>query len=247
LMSNVTDQVENAIQQLAKDINIKILKADKGNVTVVMDTKEYERKLTEMVSTEEYKKLEKDPTRAIEAKVKKSFKPIADDTRQNLIVRRLALKHTKAPYLYGLPKVHKEGYPLRAIVSGIGSPCHNLERYLLNNILPFAGKSNSHINNSMDFIELVKGVKMERDDKMVSFDVVNLFTSVPRTEAMKELRDRLGRDHKLLDRTVLGVEKLMDLINLCLDTTYFQFGDQYYEQQRGLAMGSPLSPILADL
>jgi hypothetical protein len=29
--------------------------------------------------------------------------------------------------------------------------------------------------------------------------------------------------------------------------TYFQLGDQYYEQQRGLAMGSPLSPILADL
>jgi hypothetical protein len=99
---------------------------------------------------------------------------------------------------------------LRAIVSGIGSPCHNLARYLLNIISPLAGKSNSHINNSMDFIEQVKGVKMERDVKIVSFDVVNLFTSVPRTEDMKELRDRLERDHKLLDRTVLGVEKLMD-------------------------------------
>jgi valyl-tRNA synthetase len=82
LKSNVTDQEEKAIQQLAKDKNIKILKADKDNVTVVMDTKEYERKLTEMVSTEEYKKLEKDPTRAIEAKVQKSLKPIADDISQ---------------------------------------------------------------------------------------------------------------------------------------------------------------------
>jgi hypothetical protein len=41
LKSNVTDQEENAIQLLAKDKNIKILKAEKGNVTVVMDTKEY--------------------------------------------------------------------------------------------------------------------------------------------------------------------------------------------------------------
>jgi hypothetical protein len=64
---------------------------------------------------------------------------------------------------------------------------------------------------------------------------------------MKELRDRLERDHKLLDRTVLGVEKLLDLINLCFDTKHFRLEDQYYEQQRGLAMGSPLSPILADL
>jgi hypothetical protein len=62
---------------------------------------------------------------------------------------------------------------------------------------------------------------MESNDKMVSFDVVNIFTCVSRTEAMKELRHRLERDHKLLDRTVLGVEKLMALINLCLDTTYF--------------------------
>jgi hypothetical protein len=139
--------------------------------------------------------------------------------RQNL--RRLAPKHTKASHLYELPKVHKEGYPMRAIVSGIGSPCHKIARYLLRLISPLAGKSNSHFNNSMDFIEQVKGVKMERNDEMVSFDVVNLFTSVPRTEAMKELRHRLGRDHKLLDRTVLGVEKLMALINLCLDTTYF--------------------------
>jgi hypothetical protein len=44
LKANVTDQEENAIQQLYKDKNIKILKADKGNVTVVMNTTEYERK-----------------------------------------------------------------------------------------------------------------------------------------------------------------------------------------------------------
>jgi hypothetical protein len=38
---------------MAKDESIKILKADKGNETVVMDTEGYENKLKAMVNTEE--------------------------------------------------------------------------------------------------------------------------------------------------------------------------------------------------
>ena len=82
---------------------------------------------------------------------------------------------------------------------------------------------------------------------MVSFDVVSLFTSVPRRDAVAELRVRLERDTKLLERTVLKVEKIVELVDLCLDATYFQLKDTFYEQVSGLAMGSPLSPILADI
>jgi hypothetical protein len=34
---------------------------------------------------------------------------------------------------------------------------------------------------------------------------------------------------------------------MCLNATYLQFGEKFYEQTSGLALGSPLSPILADL
>jgi hypothetical protein len=64
-------------------------------------------------------------------------------------------------------KVHKEGYPLRVIVSGIGSPCHNLARYLLKIISPVAGKSDSYFKNSMDFIQQVRQIKLEEGDEMV--------------------------------------------------------------------------------
>jgi hypothetical protein len=59
--TNTTSQEEEAIKELAKDKSIKILKADKGNVTVVMDTEDYENKLTAMVNTEEYRKINRDP------------------------------------------------------------------------------------------------------------------------------------------------------------------------------------------
>ena len=99
----------------------------------------------------------------------------------------------------------------------------------------------------MDFIKKVRDITLAEGDQLVSFDVVSLFTSVPRPEAMQELRRRLDQDTQLLDRTMLSIDKIMELINLCLDNTYFQLGDNFYEQRQGLAMGSPLSPILADL
>jgi hypothetical protein len=29
--------------------------------------------------------------------------------------------------------------------------------------------------------------------------------------------------------------------------TYFQFGENYYSQKKGMAMGSPLSPVLCNI
>ena len=37
------------------------------------------------------------------------------------------------------------------------------------------------------------------------------------------------------------------LTELCLRLSFFQFQDKYYEQIEGAAMGSPLSPIVANL
>jgi hypothetical protein len=58
----------------------------------------------------------------------------------------------------------------------------------------------------MDFIEQISQIKMEKGDEIVSFDVVSLFTSLPRSEAMAELKLRLERDTKFLDRTTLPIE-----------------------------------------
>jgi hypothetical protein len=79
----------------------------------------------------------------------------------------------------------------------------------------------SHINNSFEFIDCIKQIELEEGDQLVSFDVVSLFTSVPRQEAVRELRKRLERGRKLIDRTILGVDKFMELIDLCLDSTNF--------------------------
>ena len=74
-----------------------------------------------------------------------------------------------------------------------------------------------------------------------------LFTSVPVDPALNIIKDLLEKDDTLKERTVLAVNEIILLLEFCLKNTYFSFQDQFYEQVKGAAMGSPVSPIVANL
>ena len=94
---------------------------------------------------------------------------------------------------------------------------------------------------------LVKGLKLGSDELMVSFDVKSLFTNVPISEAVKVVHDMLERDETLEDRTILSPERITELLDVCLRSTYFSYQDTFYKQREGAAMGSPVSAVVANL
>lgn len=63
------------------------------------------------------------------------------------------------PCIYGLPKIHKEGAPLRLIVSSINSVMYNIAKHLANILAPLVGNTPHHIQNSIDFVNKVRGLK----------------------------------------------------------------------------------------
>ena len=72
------------------------------------------------------------------------------------------------------------------------------------------------------------------------------FTSVPVDPALKIIKDLLVKDPTLKDRTVIGIDDIILLLEFCLKNTYFSFQGQFFEQVEGAAMGSPVSPIVAN-
>ena len=68
-----------------------------------------------------------------------------------------------------------------------------------------------------------------------------------RGKALNIIKDLLVKDHTLKERTVMAVSDIILLLEFCLKNTYFSFQDQFYEQVEGAAMGSPVSPIVANL
>ena len=67
--------------------------------------------------------LRRDLTLTIEKKVTKSLKLLHSDGHiYDKLLDQLTRRYSDPPQMYGLPKVHKEGIPMRPIVSTIGSP-----------------------------------------------------------------------------------------------------------------------------
>ena len=81
----------------------------------------------------------------------------------------------------------------------------------------------------------------------MSYDVSSLFTSIPIDPAITIIRKHLEQDKHLHQKTNMTVNHICCLLEFCLKSTYFQFKGRYYKQTEGAAMGSPISPIVANL
>ena len=90
-------------------------------------------------------------------------------------------------------------------------------------------------------------VHVEHDEILVSFDVSSLFTNVPVGEAVFIIHERFRENKTLHGEQDLSSPKwIADLLEMCIQSTYFSFGRNFYEQKEGLAMGSSVSAVVAN-
>ena len=69
-----------------------------------------------------------------------------------------------SPRYYGLPKIHKAGTPLRPIISSNGTATYNTAKELARILKPLVGSSNHYVQNTRDFIEQIKDVRLRDGD-----------------------------------------------------------------------------------
>ena len=85
------------------------------------------------------------------------------------------------PRLYGTMKAHKpeKNYLMRIILSTIGTSAYGILKYLVEIIQSTLNKNDDKIQNSTSFVHEAKDWKIETTKIQVSYDVVNLYSSVP--------------------------------------------------------------------
>ena len=234
------------LQELGKCENIVITHADKGGGVIVMNKNDYVEKMLLLLNdgttyeskTEGYAKREAE-------KFKVEARRILRKTERGKKMMSLLEEAPRPPRMYGLPKVHKRDIPMRPITSGIGSAPHKLAKCLAKPLSDTLGSiSGAHLRNSSDLIDRLKNLNF-KGKKLVSFDVKALFTNVPVDGAMEAVKRVVDNT----DENDLPVNKrdYMKLISMCVGFGAFIFNENEYRQHRGLAMGSPLSAVLACL
>ena len=90
--------------------------------------------------------------------------------------------------LYGLPKIHKEGCPLRPILTSYDTPNYKIAKFLVPLLEPLTSNQYT-LPNSYKSKEAV--LPQDSDLHMASLDVQSLFTNVPVEETINIILDKI--------------------------------------------------------
>ena len=104
------------------------------------------------------------------------------------------------------------------------------------------------ISDIFQFSEDTRNIPVDADHILVSYDVTALFTNVPAHETIGILAEKAFAGNWFNNTYNLNLTKdqLMELLKLVTTNQLFQLDGILYEQVEGVAMGSPLGPLLAN-
>ena len=126
----------------------------------------------------------------------------------------------------------------------VGAATYNTAKYLAN-FLALLGKSDNTIINTADFINRLKKERIPRKYKMISFDVKSLFTNVSLDETISIVLRKIYDEGKIETNIPRNVMK--ELLLLRTKHVHFTFSGDIYIQLDGVATGSPLGSLLANV
>ncbi|XP_068673073.1 uncharacterized protein [Montipora foliosa] len=233
-----------ALNDLRNDTSITVTKPDKGNGVVIVNRHDYLSKMKQLISDgTKFKLLSHNPTKSRENSLISYLRNLKRDCIiDEATFRKILPRGSTAGVLYGLPKVHKTGCPFRPIVSSVNTYNYNLACFLVDVLKPMSTNQFT-IFDSLSFVDWAT-THQHNDEIMCSFDVCSLFTNVPLDETIEICLSKL---HSLPDPPALPRHVLKTLLEFATKKSHFVFDGHYYDQIYGVAMGSPLGPVLANI
>ena len=126
-------------------------------------------------------------------------------------------------------------------MSTIGTPTYKLAKFLVP-ILSTLTSNEFSVHDSFSFADKVSSFCS--DHFMASLDIKGLFTNIPLNEVIDICIDDLFCDTNTIQN--LDRNDMRELLTLAAYESFFIFHQVMYRQIDGVAMGSPLGPILAN-
>ena len=135
----------------------------------------------------------------------------------------------------------------RPVLSAIKTAEYELAKWFEAQIKPYFNDQWS-VSSSSCFVKELNSIRPSSTDVCVSFDIKSLYTNVPLHEVIEDVTETLY--HKNND-SIFKIKKTFtkrvfkNMLKACSESI-FLFNKKVYKQIDGLAMGSPLAPILAN-
>lgn len=112
---------------------------------------------------------------------------------------------------------------------------------IIKNLINFKPKYT--VKNSVDLTNKLKTIDLQDNTLLASFDVTNMFSNIPNKDCLNIIKRKFQNNNV----NPIIQQEIVQLLELCMNENYFKYNDEFYKQKDGLAMGSPLSPLLAQI
>ena len=155
-------------------------------------------------------------------------------TAQNLIITT-----PRTSCIYFKPKIHKPNNLGRPIVSACSCPTELISSYLDKVMTPIVKSLPSYIKDNNHALETFRNFNFSGENKIIfTMDITSLYTVIPNNEGLQALKYFFNQ--RPIKKP--SSETLLRLAELVLTLNCFSFGDNYYKQINGVAMGTKMGP-----
>ena len=159
----------------------------------------------------------------------------------------ISKKDTKAATIYGNVKVHKDGDPLRYIISSIGTAIENLGQWVEYHLAPLARMHPAYLKDTQHFLRYIedKNIQLQitPDTRMVTRDIVNYYPSCNLDKCIDSVRNALGSR----DVEEPPAECIIEALKLTMTSNQCEFMGQFFTQIDGATIGGKDSGSVTDI
>ncbi|XP_023240079.1 uncharacterized protein LOC111638581 [Centruroides sculpturatus] len=232
------------VKSFLESNNLKLLVADKDKCFVLCRNKDFLNRANEFLEHSRSIVLKQDPTSTVLRKVHKVI--ALPGIVESLAGPLNPPSNVACPRLFFEAKTHKLSWPLRPLVNKRSHPTYHLEAALakhITSLIPHSELVTTSSTEAKCTILQKLGNLPCNSYRFYKIDVISLYPSVPYFEAIM-LANILFLNSSYPASRVLHLHEALSLIT---QNNYFQFNGKIYKQTQGIPMGSPLSPILAEL
>ena len=243
--SNLPKEEWTALRSLRSRSDIVIKPADKGGALVVWRADLYkEEALRQLSDVNFYQEIDCDITSANQQKVKDTVKNLISSGDLPPTAKNLIVTTPRTSKIYFLPKIHKPNNPGRPIVSACSCPTELISSYLDSLMRPIVQNLPTFIKDTNHALKIFDSFTFSSDTRFLfTMDVKSLYTVIPNDEGLRALKHFFDRRSDLEPST----PTLLRLAELVLNLNCFSFGDKFFQQINGVAMGTKMGPNYANL
>lgn len=241
------------LKQIKEDPTVIIKPTDKNLGLCLMDRtwydKEIERQLNDS-STYTVVSPILIPTQSIYNEI---LQLTADARRKNLITSKqfvfvrdkVTNVNAVIPEMYILPKVHKPKLAGRPIVPGVNWITTPASILLDDLLQPLTRRIPTILTDSNSLIRDLEKHNFDPDIILITADVSSLYTEIKIDIGIAFVAQLLRENPDLYPAEKSAY--IVSLLRLVMKGNYLRYGDKFYHQIKGTAMGTPVAPIFANI